>query len=44
MLADAEAILVVDRGRLADLGQHEQLLARCATYRQLWNQQTRRVA
>jgi ATP-binding cassette subfamily B protein len=44
MLADAEVILVLDRGRLADLGQHEQLLARCATYRQLWNQQTRQVA
>jgi ATP-binding cassette, subfamily B, bacterial HlyB/CyaB len=44
MLADAEMILVLDRGRLADLGQHEQLLARCATYRQLWNQQTRQVA
>jgi ATP-binding cassette subfamily B protein len=44
MLADAEAILVLDRGRLADLGQHEELLARCATYRQLWSQQTRQVA
>lgn len=44
MLADAEVILVLDRGRLADLGQHEQLMARCATYRQLWNQQTRQVA
>jgi subfamily B ATP-binding cassette protein HlyB/CyaB len=44
MLADAEAILVLDRGRLADLAPHEQLLTRCATYRQLWNQQTRQVA
>ena len=44
MLADAEAILVVDRGRVADLGRHEQLLAQCAAYRQLWNQQTRQVA
>jgi ATP-binding cassette, subfamily B, bacterial HlyB/CyaB len=44
MLADAEAILVLDRGRVADLGRHDQLLAQCATYRQLWNQQTRQVA
>jgi ATP-binding cassette subfamily B protein len=44
MLADAEAILVLDRGRIAGIGRHEQLLARCATYRQLWQQQTRQVA
>ena len=44
MLAEAKAILVLDRGRLAGLGAHEQLLARCPTYRQLWNQQMRRVA
>lgn len=44
MLADADAILIVDRGRIADLGAHDQLLARCATYRQLWNQQVRHVA
>lgn len=44
MLADADAILIVDRGRIADLGAHDQLLARCATYRQLWNQQIRHVA
>ena len=40
-LADANAILVIDRGRLADIGGHDQLLTRCTTYRQLWNQQTR---
>jgi subfamily B ATP-binding cassette protein HlyB/CyaB len=40
-LADATAILVIDRGRLADIGAHDQLLSRCTTYRQLWNQQTR---
>ena len=44
MLPDAEAILVLDRGRIAGIGRHEQLLARCATYRQLWQQQTRQVA
>jgi ATP-binding cassette subfamily B protein len=44
MLADSAAILVLDRGRIADIGRHEPLLARCATYRQLWNQQARQVA
>jgi subfamily B ATP-binding cassette protein HlyB/CyaB len=40
-LADAHSILVIDRGRLADIGAHSQLLTRCTTYRHLWNQQTR---
>jgi ATP-binding cassette subfamily B protein len=40
-LADAHSILVIDRGRLADIGAHNQLLTRCTTYRHLWNQQTR---
>jgi ATP-binding cassette subfamily B protein len=40
-LADAHAILVLDRGRVVDVGPHGQLLNRCTTYRQLWNQQTR---
>jgi ATP-binding cassette subfamily B protein len=44
MLADAEAILVLDRGRTSDIGRHEQLLARCASYRQLWSTQTRQAA
>jgi ATP-binding cassette, subfamily B, bacterial HlyB/CyaB len=44
MLGDANAILIVDRGRIIDLGAHDQLLARCTTYRHLWNQQTRRSA
>jgi ATP-binding cassette subfamily B protein len=43
-LADAHAILVVDRGRIVDIGAHGQLLNRCTTYRQLWNQQTRAIA
>lgn len=44
MLADAESILVLEDGRVADIGRHEQLVTRCAVYRQLWNQQTRQVA
>jgi ATP-binding cassette subfamily B protein len=43
-LVDADAILVIDRGRVADIGRHDQLLSRCMTYRHLWNQQTRQVA
>ncbi len=44
MLSDADAILIIDRGRIADIGGHDQLLARCASYRQLWNQQVRQIA
>lgn len=39
-LVNADAILVMHQGRLTDCGRHEELLARCATYQQLWNQQT----
>jgi ATP-binding cassette subfamily B protein len=43
-LVDADAILVLDRGRIADVGRHAELLPRCAAYRQLWTQQTRQMA
>lgn len=39
-LVNADAILVMQRGKLDDCGKHEELLARCETYQQLWNQQT----
>jgi ATP-binding cassette subfamily B protein len=39
-LVNAHAILVMQRGRLADCGTHQELLSRCETYQQLWNQQT----
>ena len=39
-LVNAHTILVMERGRLADSGRHEELLTRCQTYQQLWNQQT----
>jgi ATP-binding cassette subfamily B protein len=39
-LVNASAILVMQRGRLADCGKHEELLSRCETYQHLWNQQT----
>ncbi len=43
-LVDADRILVLERGRVADLGTHRELLARCTPYRQLWGQQMRQTA
>lgn len=43
-LTDAHSIIVLDRGRVADIARHEQLIPRCAAYRQLWNQQHRHSA
>ncbi|WP_418319357.1 peptidase domain-containing ABC transporter [Piscinibacter sakaiensis] len=39
-LVNADTILVMAQGRLADAGKHEELLSRCETYQQLWHQQT----
>jgi ATP-binding cassette subfamily B protein len=39
-LVNADAILVMQQGRLVDSGKHSELLTRCETYQQLWNQQT----
>jgi subfamily B ATP-binding cassette protein HlyB/CyaB len=36
----ADSILVMQRGQLMDAGRHDELLQRCSTYTQLWNQQT----
>src|SRR5262245_36727680 len=43
-LVNADAIIVLDRGRIVDYGKHGELLSRCTTYRQLWNQQNRHLA
>lgn len=43
MLAGADAILVLDSGKVADYGTHSELLTRCAAYRDLWNSQNRHV-
>ncbi|MBY3300609.1 ATP-binding cassette domain-containing protein, partial [Rhizobium laguerreae] len=43
-LVDADAILVIERGKVADIGRHDQLVSRCMTYRHLWSQQMRQVA
>ena len=42
-LVNASAILVMQHGRLMDHGKHGELLQRCETYQQLWNQQTSHI-
>lgn len=43
-LVDCHQILVLDQGRVVDLGPHKDLLGRCPTYRRLWLQQNRHAA
>lgn len=40
-LRNADRIMVLDRGRVADVGNHGELLGRCDIYRNLWERQTR---
>ncbi|HEX8374880.1 MAG TPA: peptidase domain-containing ABC transporter, partial [Geminicoccaceae bacterium] len=42
-LVDCDQTLVLDRGKVVDLGPHRDLLERCAVYRHLWQQQTRHI-
>lgn len=42
-LVNAHAILVMQQGKLVDSGRHAELLTRCETYQQLWNQQTSHI-
>jgi ATP-binding cassette subfamily B protein len=42
-LVNAHSILVMQHGSLMDSGKHSELLTRCETYQQLWNQQTSHV-
>ena len=42
-LVDCDQILVLDKGKVADIGPHEEVLERCAVYRQLWQQQHRHM-
>ncbi len=37
---DADMILIMDNGRIVDRGTHEELLARCDIYREIYEQQT----
>jgi ATP-binding cassette subfamily B protein len=43
-LVASDKIIVLDRGRVVDQGQHPELFSRCTTYRHLWNQQHRHLA
>jgi ATP-binding cassette subfamily B protein len=39
MLAEADAILVIEGGRILDVDHHDKLITKCSLYRHLWNQQ-----
>ena len=41
---DADNIVVVDRGSIAEQGTHEQLMARKALYYNMWNEYQKAVA
>jgi ATP-binding cassette, subfamily B, bacterial HlyB/CyaB len=38
-LVNADAILVLERGRVHDIGSHAELVERCDIYSNLWHQQ-----
>jgi ATP-binding cassette subfamily B protein len=42
-LVDTDAILVLERGKVHDIGKHEELLSRCDIYSDMWHQQTHSV-
>ncbi len=42
-LTDCDQIMVLDRGKVMDIGPHLELLERCQVYRQLWLQQNRHL-
>ena len=41
MLVEADSIMVLERGKLYDIGTHQELLQRCDIYKQMWYQQNR---
>ena len=43
MLVLADSIMVMERGKVADIGRHEELLDRCDIYSHLWHQQHRHL-
>ena len=43
-LVNSDAILVLERGKVVDLGKHYELLESCDIYAGLWNQQNRHIA
>ena len=44
MLVPADAILVMEKGEVYDIGRHEELLHRCDIYKHMWHQQNRHLA
>jgi ATP-binding cassette, subfamily B, bacterial HlyB/CyaB len=42
-LVNCDAIMVMDEGRVMDIGAHNALLGRCSIYRHLWEQQNRHL-
>jgi len=42
-LVTADAILVLEQGRVHDIGRHQELLQRCDIYSDLWHQQNQHV-
>jgi subfamily B ATP-binding cassette protein HlyB/CyaB len=42
-LVTADAIMVLERGRVYDIGRHDELLDRCDIYSNLWHQQHRHL-
>src|SRR6202043_3627504 len=43
MLIECDAILVLERGKVYDIGTHEELLRRCDIYKHMWYQQNRHL-
>ena len=43
VLVPADAVLVLERGRVYDIGRHDELLERCDIYRGLWHQQNQHL-
>jgi ATP-binding cassette subfamily B protein len=43
VLVRADAVLVLDGGRVYDIGRHDELLGRCDIYRGLWHQQNQHL-
>ena len=42
-LVACDNILVLDQGKVADVGRHQDLLGRCDVYRHLWYKQNRHL-
>jgi len=42
-LTECDLTLVLDRGKVMDIGPHKELVERCPVYRQLWLQQNRHL-